>query len=211
MSDAMQQIAEFLAAYGYPALFVLVLLENAGVPLPGETALLAAGFLSSPAGGERLRLPAVVAVGFVAAVLGDNLGFWLGRRVARPRLAQGRGLWFLTPERMRWAEAYFRRYGALTVFIARFITGLRVVAGPAAGAAGMPWGWFLAANAAGAAVWSLAIALAGHYSGHAWDRLHHLLGRGAWAVAGVLLLAFALWHLFRWRRERTRPAEAPSP
>jgi membrane protein YqaA with SNARE-associated domain len=140
MSEAIQTIADYLAVYGYPALFLLVFAENIGIPVPGETALLAGGFLCSAAGGERLRLDVVMPLAFVAAVMGDNIGYWLGRRFARPRLAHGQGFWFLTPARMAWAESYFERFGPITVAVARFITGLRVIAGPAAGAAGMAWG-----------------------------------------------------------------------
>jgi membrane-associated protein len=199
-------VADHLAAHGYPVLFLLVLLECAGVPVPGETALLTAAFLCSPAGGECLRLGAVIAVAAAAAVLGDNLGYWLGRRVARPRLAHGRGLLLLTPERLARAEGYFRRYGALTVFAARFLAGLRVIAGPAAGAAGMPWPRFLQANAAGAAAWATAVGLAGYYGGHAWDALHRALGRGAWVVVAVLGTALVAWYLVRRLQGRRHPA-----
>jgi hypothetical protein len=82
---AFQAFADWYAAYGYPVLFLGVLPENAGIPVPGETAVLVAGFLASPAGGARFHLGAVIALTFAAAVLGDNLGFSLGRRWARPR------------------------------------------------------------------------------------------------------------------------------
>src|SRR5215212_8335470 len=101
MPDVLQTLTDLYAAHGYWVLFLAVLLENAGVPVPGETALLAAGYLTSPDGGRHLSLPAVILVAFAAAVVGDNLGFALGRWVARPRLAAGRRFLFLTPARMR--------------------------------------------------------------------------------------------------------------
>src|SRR5207248_1276094 len=107
------------------------------------TAVLVAGFLASPAGGSRFNLLGVILVTIVAAVLGDNLGFWLGHRFARPRLGKGGRFLFLTPETLRMAEGYFARYGVWTVFVARFITGLRVVCALAAGTAGMSWPHFL--------------------------------------------------------------------
>jgi membrane-associated protein len=197
----MPELVELFAVHGYWVLAVTVLLESAGVPLPGETAVLAAGYLTSPDGGERFHVWAVIAVAFVAAVVGDNLGFWLGREFARPRLAAGRRFLLLTPARLELAERYFTRYGAATVFIARFVAILRMTAGPAAGVSGMPWPKFLAANAAGALAWAASMAMLGHWCGHAWEALRRWVGRGAWAVAGVALLAFVIWWAYAkfWR------------
>ena len=195
----MEAVVEFLKScaetYGYPVLFAGVLLENAGIPLPGETALLIAGYLSCEAGGYRLHLWAVIVVACLGAICGDNLGFWLGRKLARPRLAAGKRFMFLTPARFLKAEQYFAKYGAATVFFGRWVALLRIAAGPAAGAAGMPWGRFLVANAAGAAVWATGIGLIGHFAGHAWQAIQTWLGRGAWFLAGAVLLAFVAWHL----------------
>jgi membrane-associated protein len=193
----MPDVAALVEAHGYWVLGLVVLLENTGVPLPGETALLAAGYLTSPGGGRRLHLWAVVLVAFAAAAAGDNLGFWLGRRVARQRLAAGRRFLLLTPERMRMVEGYFHRYGTPTVFFARFVTGLRVVAGPAAGASGMRWDRFFAANATGALCWAAAGAAAGRAGGHAWEAIRHHLGGGAWVVLGVAVGMLVIWHWSR--------------
>jgi membrane protein DedA with SNARE-associated domain len=206
MEDAFKTFADWYAAYGYPILFLGVLVENAGVPVPGETAVLVAGFLASPAGGARFNLGCVIAVTFAAAVLGDNLGFWLGRRFARPRLERGRGFLLLTPKALRVAEDYFARYGTSTVFVARFVTGLRVVAALAAGTAGMPWPRFLLANAAGALVWASTISLLGYFFGRSWQLLHHWLSWGSWIILGCVVLAVGLWHLrvrLRQRGQRT--------
>src|SRR5262249_59815965 len=100
MQHAFATFTGWYVAYGYPALFLGVLLENAGVPVPGEAATLVASFLASPAGGARFSLGLVITLAFVAAVLGDNVGFWLGRRLARPRLQRGRGFLLLPPPRL---------------------------------------------------------------------------------------------------------------
>src|ERR1043165_4904573 len=104
----MEEVFNFLMrnceTYGYPALFTGVLLENAGVPVPGETAVLAAGFLSSPAGGGHFHLAAGSACAAAAAVLGDNISFWLGRRFARPRLLRGKGFLFVSPKNLEYAD-----------------------------------------------------------------------------------------------------------
>jgi membrane-associated protein len=190
----------------YVALFFGIMLENAGIPLPGETALLVAGYLSSEAGGYRLHLWAVVVVACLGAVVGDNLGFWLGRTLARPRLAAGKRFMFLTPARFQQAERYFAKYGAATVFFGRWVALLRIAAGPAAGAVGMPWPRFLLANAAGAAVWATGIGIIGHFAGHAWQAIQTWLGRGAWVLAGAVVLGFVVWHLRCLIRKRSGKA-----
>src|SRR5437762_10194832 len=101
MPQAFETFTEWYVAYGYPVLFLEVLLENAGVPVPGEVAVLVASFLASPAGGAHFSLGLVIALAFAAAVLGDNLGFWLGRRLAHPRLRRGQGFLLLTPQALR--------------------------------------------------------------------------------------------------------------
>ena len=110
---------------------------------------------------------------------------------------------FLTPARFQKAEGYFARYGAWTVFAARFIAGLRVLAAPAAGTAGMHWPRFFLANAAGALAWSVAVGLLGYYFGRSWGLLHHWLNWGVWIVLGGLALVLAVRHL--WRRPRRKP------
>lgn len=195
--SVMQTFLDGLEAYGYPVLFVGVLLENAGVPVPGETAVLLAGYLASPAGGSRLHVAGVIAVTLIAAVLGDNLGFWLGREWARPRLQSGRRFLFLTPRTLELAEGYFHRYGLWTIFFARFISGLRVVGALAAGTAGMSWGRFLMANSAGAFAWALAMTLLGYFFGHSWELLHHWLGRGGMVLLGAVAVLVGLPYLLR--------------
>jgi membrane-associated protein len=203
MGKAFASFAEWYAAYGYPVLFLGVLLENAGIPVPGETAVLVAGFLASPVGGARFSLGLVIALTFAAAVLGDNVGFWLGRRLARPRLQRGQRFLVLTPKAFQSTEDYFVRYGTLTVFVARFVTGLRVVAALAAGTAGMPWSRFFLANAAGALVWASTVSLLGYFFGRSWELLHHWLGWGSWIILGCAALVVLIRHLWiRRRRDR---------
>jgi len=201
---------DWYAAYGYPVLFFGVLLENAGIPVPGETAVLVAGFLASPAyDGDRFNLFWVMILTFIAAVLGDNLGFWLGRRFARGRLQQGKRFLFLTPRSLLMAEGYFDRYGLWTIFFARFVTGIRVVGAMAAGTAGMKWPRFLVANAGGAVAWSITMTLLGYFFGHSFHLLHKWLGRGSLIIlAVVIVLAVALYarHYLR-KRAQLRAGE----
>lgn len=201
MSNAFETFADQYADYGYPLLFIGVLLENAGIPVPGETAVLVAGFLSSPAGGARFQVEWVILLTVIAAVIGDNVGFWLGQRWARPRLLQGRGFLFLTPKTLELAERYFHRYGSWTVFFARFITGLRVVGALAAGTSGMHWRRFLFANAGGAIAWATTMCLLGYFFGHSWDLLHRWLGRGGLVIAGCVVVLVGLPHMLHQLRK----------
>jgi membrane protein DedA with SNARE-associated domain len=199
MDDFLQLLEGWCRDYGYPVLCAGVLLENAGIPVPGETAVLVAGFLASEAGGRLFSLPMVMVLTVTAAVLGDNLGFWLGRRFARPRLQAGRHFLFLNQRTLLVAEGYFQRYGGWTIFFARFITGLRVVGALAAGTAGMAWPRFLVANAAGALVWAVSISLLGFCFGHYLPLLEQGLSRGGLIALGCLIVVLA-WAYLRWRR-----------
>src|SRR5437899_366257 len=212
MPETLQTFADIFAAYGYWVLFFGVMLENAGIPLPGETALLAAAFLASEAGGRTLHLPTIIAVTALGAIIGDNIGYWVGREFARKRINAGKRFLFLTPSRVLRAELYFAKYGALTVFFGRFVALLRIVAGPAAGVAGMAWWRFFIANAAGALVWATTIALVGYYAGGAWDAMHRWLGRGAWGLAGVVVAVFLTWHFVPYFiRAKPQPETNPEP
>src|SRR5207249_10119378 len=124
-------ILDLFARYGYAVVFFGVFLENAGLPVPGETMLLAGAVLSQFG---RLSLGVVIACAIVGATLGDNLGFFIGRRGGR-RLAER----FMSPARLRDFDRYFEQHGPKTVFIARFITGLRAVGALLAGGSGMRW------------------------------------------------------------------------
>jgi thioredoxin reductase (NADPH) len=210
----MEAVVEFLKScaetYGYPVLFAGVLLENAGIPLPGETAVLLAGFLASEAGEHRLRLWLVIVVTVAAAVLGDNLGYWLGRRWARPRLRAGRRFLLLTPRALRLAEGYFERFGTWTIFFARFVAGLRIFGALAAGTAGMPWPRFLVANGAGAVTWAVVISLLGYYFGENFGLLHRWLRNGGMIALGVVIVVLVVAFLHGgWRRLLRLPADGP--
>ena len=183
-------IVDLFARYGYAVVFAGVFLENTGLPVPGETALLAGAALAHFG---RLELPAVIATAIAAAILGDNLGFLIGRHAGRG-IAERHG-WRvgLTRHRLLLFDRFFSRHGAKTVFIARFITGLRVFGAFLAGASELRWGIFLFYNASGAVVWSTTIGLVGYALGHSWDRLERVIGRtsliGLAAVAIVIGMA----------------------
>jgi membrane-associated protein len=204
-----ERIRDGLQSYGYPVLFLVVILENAGIPVPGETTVLLAGFFCSPAGGEKFHLEWVILITVVAAVMGDNIGFWLGYRFARARLQAGKRFLLLTPKTLQLAEGYFERYGLWTIFFARFITGIRVIGALSAGTAGMKWPRFLAANASGAVAWAVTMALLGYFFGHAWDLLHEWMRDGSYVVLGIVVIAAgALYLRYKLRKRATARLDA---
>jgi len=177
-------IVDLFARYGYAVVFVGVLLENAGLPVPGETVLLAGAALSHFG---RLSLPWVILAATGAAIIGDNIGFLIGRRVGRGLVERHGSRIGLTPRRLAQFDRFFTLHGAKTVFIARFITGLRVFGALLAGASGLRWPRFLFYNATGAIVWSTAIGLLGYALGNSWAALERVVGR-----TGLIGLAIAL-------------------
>ena len=193
--DLIKLLIDWYVAVGYPCLFLCVLLENTGLPLPGETALLVAGFMASAAGGERLHLHWVIPTAFLAAVAGDNLGYFLGYRFARPALRRHQGFLFLTPQRLQSVEGYFKKYGVWTVALARFVVGVRTVCALSAGVAGMPWRRFIVVDVIAALVWATAISLLGYYFGRSWPVLHRWFGWGTWILLAGILCATIAVHL----------------
>ena len=190
-----QWLVELFARYGYFALFAGVFLENLGIPVPGETALLAAGFLARQG---VLRLAIVLPCAMIAASLGDNFGYWIGRRGGRAFIARYGKYVGLTEKRLVSVETYFREHGPRAVFFARFISGIRVMAALAAGVSRMPWRQFLIYNSAGAVVWSTTIGLLGYFFGHSFPLIERWIGRTGLIVLVVVFVAFFL----AWRHRR---------
>ena len=188
-----------LVHHGYWAVAVLLLLEGAGLPLPGETILLLASFLAYSE--HELQLPWVIVVGTVASTLGGEFGFALGLHGGRPLIERYQHVFSIRAETVERGDRLFERYGAATVFLARFLFGMRVVASLLAGALHMPWRKFVVFNFLGAAVWVTAICGAGYLFGGHWGRLAHDLGRFDLLAAIVVGVAvFWLW----WRSRRRR-------
>jgi len=186
-------IVDLFARYGYAVVFVGVFLENAGLPVPGETALLAGAALAHYG---RLSLPQVIVSAIGGAILGDNLGFLIGRRAGRAVIVRHGWRIGLTRERLDQFNRFFGRHGAKTIFIARFITGLRVFGAVLAGASALRWPTFLFYNASGAVVWSITIGLVGYALGESWDRLERLIGRSG-LIALIIVAAIAVFAILR--------------
>jgi membrane protein DedA with SNARE-associated domain len=193
-------LREFVATYGYWGVALALLCENAGIPVPGETALLLASFLAYSE--HRLDLGWIIVVATCAATIGDNLGYALGHYGGRPLLDRYQNFFRIPAATVLRGEEMFARYGATTVFFARFVFGLRVFAGPLAGVLRMRWRSFAIFNFLGAAVWVTTIASAGYLFGRHWRLLLRVMQRFNIAVLIVAaVVALFLW--WRYRRQQS--------
>jgi membrane protein DedA with SNARE-associated domain len=200
-----------LDRFGYLALG-LVFLEDFGVPVPGETVLIIAAVY---AGTGRLSIWLVALFAFLAAILGDNVGFGIGHFGGRP-LAERYGKYILlTPERLDKTAAFFDRHGGKVIVIARFVEGLRQANGIIAGITGMHWAKFAVFNALGAALWVGVWVSIGYFSGDHIDSIYNTATRYEayfGILVGLVILAFVGRHVFKWqKRRRERIARAGEP
>jgi membrane protein DedA with SNARE-associated domain len=202
LPGALHSLEPTLDHFGYLAVTGLVLLEDFGVPVPGETVLILGAVY---AGTGRLSIVLVALLGFCGAVLGDNLGFALGHFGGR-RLALRYGRYvFLTPERLDKATLFFDRHGGKVIVIARFVEGLRQANGIIAGMSGMPWKRFLVFNAIGAALWVGTWTTLGYLSGSHINAIYDAAARYSTyllAALAALLVAYIARRLVRRRRAR---------
>jgi membrane protein DedA with SNARE-associated domain len=185
---------------GYLTIAALVLLENFGIPVPGETVLIAG---AAYAGHGHLNIVAVAAVAFFAAVVGDNIGYAIGSSGGRRLITRYGRYLLLPPARFARAEQFVSRHGPKIIIVARFVEGLRQLNGIIAGATGMPWRRFLTYNALGAALWVAIWTTLGNYAGHHLATIENDLRHYQWyAIAALALLAGAYTGLHIIRRRR---------
>jgi len=197
--NLLQLIEHYMLEYGYWVVFFGVMLENAGLLVPGETILLVAGYFCSTG---VFRLPLVMGIATTGAVVGDNIGFAIGHHFGRDVLMKIGRFFFLTPKRFEHIENYFKSHGNKTILVARFITGLRVFAALLAGASRkMPWRVFLAYNLAGAMLWAVVITLLGYLFGQSLPLLVKWVGRsGTILLIALIVIAVIIWRIRRHRK-----------
>ena len=184
--------------YGYLAVAGFIFFEDFGIPLPGETMLIAASLY---AGAGHLNVWLVAIIGFLAAVLGDNVGYAIGRFGGR-RLVERFGKYvFLTPKRLDHAEGWFNDHGGKIVVVARFVEGLRQLNGIMAGTIEMHWLKFLAANALGAALWVSVWTSLGYFAG---DHVETVARYFTFIAVGVVVVAALVFGLRFYRRRRSQ-------
>lgn len=185
-----------LVHWGYWAVLAGLLSESAGVPVPGETTLMFASFLAHK--GTQLHIYWIIIVGTVAAIAGDNLGFFLGRKFGATLLRWMKKLFHLSDVDIDAATHLIRRRGAETVFFARYVFGLRTIAGPLAGILGMEWKRFLLFNFLGAITWVTIIGLCGWAFASEFQSLLDYFEKASWAISGgVFVIGYLLWRRYK--------------
>ena len=192
-----------LEHYGLWAIGLLITLEDFGVPVPGETILIAGAIF---AGAGRINIVALGVVAFVAAVSGDNIGFAIGHFGGRALALRFGKYVFLTEERLDKAENFFDRRGAIVITFARFVEGLRQANGIIAGITGMHWLRFLIFNAIGAALWVGTWITVGYFAGNNITTVYHYITLYSYYVLAALVVLIVGYIV--WRRRRRRAAAA---
>src|SRR5215213_9167796 len=191
----MDRILSLISHYGYLVILFGVMLESTGVPLPGETILLASGVLVQQG---HLDLGDAIVFGILGAVIGDQIGYWAGREGGRPFVLRWGRYVLLTSERLARAEAFFERHGGKAVFLARFFSGFRVFGALVAGISRMRWATFITYNALGGAVWATAVVLLGYFLGSSLALVERWLGRATLVFVLVLAVAVGFYLAYRW-------------
>ena len=195
-----QTLSDFFSMYGYWVVFFGVMLENAGIPIPGETVLLFAGFLAYH--GKIELLPAIL-VAIAGATLGDSMGFVIGRYGGRPFVNRFIRRFPLVRKSFDHSQELFLKYGQWAVFTGRFITGLRMFAGIIAGLFRMRYRRFLFFNFTGATVWAIAIIYVGFLFGNSWQLVEqHLMeiNKIVMAAIAIAVLIGVVSYYFKKRR-----------
>jgi membrane protein DedA with SNARE-associated domain len=206
----MATLQEVIGRWGYLVIFAAMLLENAGLPLPGETVTLLGGYA---AGSGQLSILGVMGAAAGGAVLGDNIGYWVGRRLGWGLILKV-GRWLgQSPAQLEKLRDQFLRHAGKSVLLGRFVAVLRVVAGPMAGAVGMPYPKFLLCNVVGATLWATTmVSLA--WLGGRWIPVERMVkgvvefGLGALVLVALIVLLPRLLSRFE---QRQLDSDSPSP
>lgn len=180
--DLVHHLHEYLATYGYFAIFVIVGLESAGIPMPGETVLVAAAIL---AGEGKLHLYGVIGAAAAGAIVGDNCGYWVGREFGFPLIYRFGHYVRLDERRLKLGQYLFLKHGGKIVFFGRFVAILRAFAAFLAGVNRYSWEHFFLANAAGGIVWATIFGCGGYFLGKAFEVYARPVGLSVLAVVVI--------------------------
>jgi membrane protein DedA with SNARE-associated domain len=199
------QIAAILSTYGYWAIFLIVALESSGLPLPGETMLVGASIYARLSG--ALSIDAIVFAAAAGAIVGDNIGYWIGREFGVKFLERHGRKIGLGPEKLRLGQYLFYKWGGAIVFFGRFVALLRILAALLAGANRLPAWRFFAYNASGGVVWAMVFGFGAYYLTAGFEKV-----RGPLAIVGLLAMIcglFIVWRYYKHNEARLmREAEA---
>ena len=191
-------IHQILASYGYAAIVLIVMMESAGIPLPGETTLVSAAVYAGTH--HVLNIELVIAAAATGAIVGDNIGYWAGREFGDPILSRWGHLIGLDARKRALGRYLFARHGGKIVFFGRFVALLRAFAALLAGVNGLPVVKFVIYNAAGGIVWATIFGLGGYLLG---ETIRHIAGPVGWAaLALALVCAVAFWRYYKHHEER---------
>jgi membrane protein DedA with SNARE-associated domain len=190
-------VTHLLISYGLLLLFAVVAAESAGVPLPGETALIAAAILGARG---HYSIVEVIAVAAAAAIIGDNVGYWIGRIGGRALLERWGPIRRYAERALPPGERFFKKHGGKTVFIGRFVSVLRVTAAWLAGITHMPWWRFFLWNAAGGIVWATLVSLLAYYFGKA--AADAVQTYGLYALVAIVVVAAVGFFVMRLLKKR---------
>lgn len=202
MLASLLNVDHLVEVFGYPLLFVLVMSESGGLPIPGETALIAAAVLASQG---RLEIALVVPLAAVAAIVGDNIGYMIGRKGGRWLLERPGAFQRQRREVLLIGEPFFEAHGPKAVFFGRFVLGLRVWASWLAGATRMPWRSFVVWNALGGICWGTAIGLIAYFLGNSAGSAIEAFG--VYGLVAVLIAIASAFVLHRRHAQHARRAE----
>jgi membrane protein DedA with SNARE-associated domain len=197
-------LASFLSVttnLGLPVIGLVVGLEALGVPLPGETAVILGGLAANEG---RLSIVAVIVVAAAGAIIGDNIGFVIGRRGGRALLERPGRFYDERQRMLAIGDPFFERHGPKAVFLGRWVTGLRVWTSWLAGASDMRWPTFLVWNALGGSAWATSVGLAAYFGGKSVETVFSKVGLyGGLAAVALIVIGAAYW----WRRRRRARAQ----
>ncbi|HEU5227475.1 MAG TPA: DedA family protein [Ktedonobacteraceae bacterium] len=204
--DILQILQNALHILGYPAVLLFVMIESSGIPFPGETMLLLASFYCAI--DHQLQLPIIIGCAALGAILGDNIGYYIGKTGGKAIVDRYGRYVFLKPEHLARAEQFFARHGDKTIFLGRFVAVLRAWAAFLAGVNRMHWETFFLYNASGGIVWATIYGLLGYFAGRYFQdnfsRVEHLAGTLTWITTGVIIAAVIIIVITMYIRRRKR-------
>jgi membrane protein DedA with SNARE-associated domain len=204
--SVIQILQNALNILGYPAVALFVMIESSGIPFPGETILLLAAFYSAV--DHHLQLPIVIVCAAAGAIVGDNIGYTVGRTGGKALIERYGHYIFIKQRHLERAERFFAKHGDKTVFFGRFIAVLRAWAAFLAGVNKMHWRTFFIYNAAGGIVWATIYGVLGYYAGiffhNNFAAVEHLARTLSWSLAGIILGIVAIIVLITYIRRRKR-------
>lgn len=208
---SLDTLREALSTLGYPAVALFIMIESTGIPFPGETMLLLASFYAAV--DHRLQIPLVIACAAFGAIVGDNIGYLIGRTGGYALVQRFGRYVFLKPAHLQKAQRFFARHGDKTVFLGRFIAVLRAWAAFLAGVNHMPWPNFLFYNAAGGILWSIVYGCLGFYAGRIFHdnfgAVEQIAKTISWGgAAAIVAVIVAIYFLLRLRRKRRHMEQA---